>query len=121
MRLFFILLSVCLFSCSSKNEQAASSTNETSTIEALPKGQALIESSDCQTCHHTKNNLVGPSYTAIANKYENNTETVTYLVSKIKVGGGGVWGDSQMLAHPALSDEDAKEMVDYIMSFKTKE
>jgi cytochrome c len=124
MRISFIFLMACLFSCSSKNNNTEPSTasNEIAAPEAiLPKGQVLIESSDCQTCHHVKNTLVGPSYTAIANKYENSAETTTYLASKIKLGGSGVWGDSPMLAHPTLSDEDAAEMVSYIMSFKNSQ
>jgi cytochrome c len=122
MRVTFIFLLACLFSCSSKSNTSESPAepNEANTTEvALSKGQVLIESSDCQTCHHVKNNLVGPSYTAIADKYENSSATVTYLTSKIRLGGSGVWGDVPMLAHPTLSDEDAAEMVSYIMSFKS--
>lgn len=122
MKVVLIFLGVCIFSCSSKTnntDQPAALKDEVAEEVALPKGQVLIESSDCQTCHHTKNNLVGPSYTAIANKYENNAETTSYLISKIRLGGGGVWGDTDMLAHPTLSDEDAAEMVSYIMSFKS--
>ncbi len=115
---------IALFSCSTKNtntETPAATESATASEVALPKGQVLIESSDCQTCHHVKNTLVGPSYTVIANKYANSAETTSYLTSKIKLGGGGVWGDTPMLAHPALSDEDAAEMVSYIMSFKSAE
>lgn len=121
MRVSLFFLVACLFSCSSKsnNTEPSTASNEVAEAEVvLPKGQVLIESSDCQTCHHIKNSLVGPSYSAIANKYENSAETTTYLASKIKLGGSGVWGDSPMLAHPTLSDEDAAEMVSYIMSFK---
>lgn len=124
MRVFFLLVIIGLFSCSSKSgdtETAVAANEATANEVVLPKGQVLIESSDCQTCHHVKNTLVGPSYTAIANKYQNSSETTSYLTSKIKLGGSGVWGDVPMLAHPALSDEDAAEMVSYILSFKSAE
>jgi cytochrome c len=124
MRVFFVLIIIALFSCSAKstNTENPAVANDVTTKEVtLPKGQVLIESSDCQTCHHVKNTLVGPSYTAIANKYPNSAETTSYLTSKIKLGGSGVWGDTPMLAHPALSDEDAAEMVSYILSFKSTE
>lgn len=124
MRIFFLLMIIALFSCSSNSnstENSSAPADVTASEVALPKGQVLIESSDCQTCHHVKNTLVGPSYTAIANKYESSAETTSYLTSKIKLGGSGVWGDTPMLAHPALSDEDAAEMVSYIMSFKSAE
>jgi cytochrome c len=127
MRISFIFLGAFfLFSCAGKNNNEAVATDavETPAMEAetvLHPGQQLIEGSDCQTCHHLKNTLVGPSYTAIATKYENSAETKTYLISKIKHGGGGVWGDTPMLTHPALSDEDAGEMVNYIMTLKPKQ
>ncbi|NBW36751.1 MAG: cytochrome c class I [Cytophagia bacterium] len=127
MRVLFIFLGAfCLLSCAGKNDQAEENTDavETTAMETeavLHPGQQLIEGSDCQTCHHTKNTLVGPSYTAIATKYENSADTKTYLISKIKNGGSGVWGDTPMLAHPTLSDEDAGEMVNYIMTLKPKQ
>jgi cytochrome c len=39
-----------------------------------------------------------------------------YLVKKIMSGGSGVWGESPMSAHPQLSEEDVKKMVEYILS-----
>lgn len=121
MKVFLIFLIVCLFSCSGKGEKPSISEEMVAPEVVLPKGQVLIQSSDCQACHHIKNNLVGPSYSAVANKYENSAQTTAYLTSKIRLGGSGVWGDTPMLAHPTLSDEDAAEMVSYIMSFKSSQ
>lgn len=121
MKVFYPLLIIAFFiSCASeKNSQETVAANELANVEsATPKGLALIEGSDCQTCHHTRNNLVGPSYTSIAAKYENTDENIALLSSKIKMGGSGVWGDVPMLAHPSFSDEDLKEMVIYILSLK---
>ena len=42
------------------------------------------------------------------------------LASKIIAGGSGSWGEIPMAPHPAISIDDAKEMVKYILSLKTK-
>lgn len=84
----------------------------------IKKGQALISKSDCLACHKLQEKLLGPSYKEVANKYPNNTATIAQLAGKIKAGGSGVWGAVPMSPHPALSDDDAKAMVKYILSLK---
>ncbi len=54
------------------------------------------------------------AYKDVAAKYENNEENLTLLAGKIIKGGAGVWGQVPMTPHPALSEEDAKQMVKYI-------
>jgi cytochrome c len=80
------------------------------------KGEALISKSDCFACHKINEKLLGPSYKDVANKYANTKANVNYLVAKIKNGGSGVWGAIPMSPHPALSDDDAAAMVQYILS-----
>jgi cytochrome c len=117
-----LLVSALLFAaCSTKPAQEQSETTPTPAADAVvieSKGQSLIQANDCQTCHHTKNVLVGPSYTAIASRYDVNNENKRLLVSKIINGGTGVWGDTPMNAHPTLPEADALEMVNYILSLK---
>ena len=84
----------------------------------IKKGQALISKSDCLACHKVDVKVLGPSYKDVANKYPNNAATVNQLVDKIKKGGSGVWGAIPMSPHPALSDDDARAMVKYILSLK---
>jgi cytochrome c len=83
-----------------------------------PRGLEVIKMNDCYTCHSISNKLVGPAFTAIANKYEFNQENIDRLSKKIISGGGGVWRDVPMTPHPALKDTDAKEAVKYILSLK---
>lgn len=82
----------------------------------LKKGEALIAKSDCFACHKVQEKVLGPSYKDVAKKYENTKANIDYLANKIKVGGSGVWGAVPMSPHPALSDDDAKAMVQYILS-----
>ncbi|WP_339870017.1 PQQ-dependent sugar dehydrogenase [uncultured Algoriphagus sp.] len=85
--------------------------------EALENiGRNLIETSDCKSCHQYSETSIGPSYDAVAGKYENIPENIDMLVDKIINGGSGVWGEHAMSAHPQLSKADAKRMVDYIMN-----
>jgi len=61
---------------------------------------------------------VGPSYFEIAEKYPINPDTINKLANKVISGGAGVWGPSPMSAHPQLSKEEAREMVEYILKIK---
>lgn len=79
-------------------------------------GLALIEKSDCKSCHALKEKSVGPSYTAVAERYTKEDATIQKLAKKVIAGGSGVWGEYVMSAHPQLSKEQASEMVAYILS-----
>lgn len=80
------------------------------------KGQSLVLASDCQSCHSEDRVSVGPSYKEISKRYSKNSEAVDILSEKIIKGGSGVWGEVAMPAHPSLKEEDAKEIVKWILS-----
>jgi cytochrome c len=63
---------------------------------------------------------VGPSYIDVAKKYKGDVAAVDRLAKKVISGGGGVWGDHSMSAHPQLTNSDATAMVNYIMSLDEK-
>jgi len=83
-------------------------------------GFKLMADTDCKVCHKTQSKSVGPNYVDIADKYLNQENAVEYLTDKIVNGGGGVWGETVMAAHPDLSNEDAEQMVNYILSLSNK-
>lgn len=120
MRIQIVMLMVIglMQACLSKSA-TSEETKQEAMEEVVPEGMQLIESNDCLTCHHTQNTLVGPSYSAIAAKYEANEETITLLSGKIIKGGAGVWGDMPMNAHPSLSEEDARKIVEYILAVES--
>ena len=89
---------------------------EASTDDLIKQGQVLTDASDCKTCHHATNKIVGPSHTDVARKYEFNQANITYLAGKIKQGGSGVWGEIPMTAHPDISQSDAEKMAMYVLS-----
>ena len=84
------------------------------------KALTLIGSNDCTTCHAIDRKVIGPAYKDVAKKYEDNQATEDTLVSKVKHGGSGNWGNIAMTPHPNLSDDDARLMVKYILSLKNQ-
>lgn len=83
---------------------------------AFAGGKKLIGASDCQACHSIAKKSIGPAYQDIAKKYKGDNSAVERLTKKVISGGGGVWGETAMAAHPQLSTADASEMVKYILN-----
>ncbi|MEQ8469766.1 MAG: DUF1080 domain-containing protein [Marinoscillum sp.] len=82
----------------------------------IVSGAELIEKSDCKSCHNEEVKTVGPAYISIARRYNDSEGTISMLVGKVIKGGSGVWGEALMTAHPALEEEDAQEMIKYILT-----
>lgn len=101
---------------SSAAMDANSAKNGNETAGGASKGESLMASSDCNTCHKPDMKLVGPSYKDIAGKYTG--ADVDKLADKIIKGGSGSWGEVSMTAHPSISKDDAKEMVKHILKRK---
>ena len=89
---------------------------QASTEDLIKQGQALADASDCKTCHHPTNKIIGPAHAEVAKKYEFTQANVTYLAGKIINGGGGVWGEIPMTPHVDLSQADAEKMALYVLS-----
>jgi cytochrome c len=86
----------------------------------LGAGKTLLEKSDCKSCHFTDKKSVGPAFAEVAKRYKGDAGAVASLSTKIIKGGGGVWGDAVMTAHPQLTASDAEEMVKYILTLSAK-
>lgn len=91
------------------------------TAAAFASGYKLMEGSDCSTCHQVNATSVGPNYLEIARKYKEDDNAANYLAEKIINGGGGVWGERPMAAHPDISEFDAAKMAKYILSLGEEE
>ena len=78
-------------------------------------GKKLMDGSDCMACHKNQEKSIGPSYMDIGNKYKDDAAAVEYLSKKIISGGGGVWGEIPMAAHPQLSAKEASQIAQYIL------
>jgi cytochrome c len=135
LRVNFALLALAgfTFACGGGEKGAETSTEATAaapvaTVVSLEdkykdnpvyiKGLEKVKGSDCTGCHQVERKLIGPSYAEVAAKYENTEANVAMLATKIIKGGVGVWGEIPMSAHVGLSEEDAKDMVRYILLLK---
>jgi cytochrome c len=133
LRVNFALLALAglTFACGGGEKSAETSAEATASAEAAPvevsledkykdnpvyiKGLEKVKGSDCTGCHQVDRKLIGPAYADVAAKYENTEENVAMLAQKVVAGGVGVWGEIPMSAHVGLSEEDAKDMVRYIL------
>ncbi|HTF20737.1 MAG TPA: ThuA domain-containing protein [Chryseolinea sp.] len=84
-------------------------------VAELP-GKALIAQSDCKACHIIDQKSAGPAYKDVATKYKGQKDAVDVLAAKVIKGGAGVWGTIEMAAHPQISVDDARKMVEYVLS-----
>jgi len=75
-----------------------------------------VDASDCKTCHHVTNKIIGPAHLDVAKKYETTEANISMLADRIIKGGSGVWGDMPMNPHTDLSQEDAAKMARYVLS-----
>lgn len=124
--LIAIFLAALVMACGGKKETTSNeeeyrlpettSASKMSGPDVIAQGEALVKASDCKTCHHQVNKIIGPSHTEVAQKYEFTEANVKYLAGKIIKGGSGVWGETPMNAHPDLSQADAEKMARYVLS-----
>ena len=99
----------------------AAQPEKASTEDLIKQGQALADASDCKTCHHPTNKIIGPAHTEVAKKYEFTQANVTYLAGKIINGGSGIWGEIPMTPHVGMSQADAEKMAIYVLSLDGEE
>lgn len=140
MKKLFVLLgaSMVLFACNNssstssnnnKEESAATSPSDSLTNSSgqsaagskYEKGAELIASNDCLTCHKINEKVVGPAYMDVSKKYDATEANIENLANKVIKGGSGTWGTTPMTPHPNLSVDDAKTMVEYILSLKNEQ
>ncbi len=69
----------------------------------------------CSACHHAKQALVGPAFSAIAAHYPKNPANLTKLVQKIKQGGVGAWGNIPMPPQTGLSDGEIMRLAEWLL------
>ncbi|HEY4196702.1 MAG TPA: c-type cytochrome [Mucilaginibacter sp.] len=101
-------------------QDTAASHNGTEKTAGTPSaaGAQLIAKADCSTCHKEQEKLIGPAFVDVAKKYTSSPAVIDTLANKIVKGGSGNWGTVPMSPHPSISVDDAKTMVQYILSLK---
>jgi cytochrome c len=80
--------------------------------------QELAQKKNCLACHAVNQKVIGPSYKEVATKYAGQADAVAKLVPKVMKGGSGVWGAVPMPANPQVSEAEAKQLVQWILTLK---
>ena len=78
----------------------------------------LAQKKNCMACHAIDKKLVGPAYKDVAAKYAGQKDAADKLALKVMKGGTGVWGAIPMPANPQVSDAEAKQLVQWVLSLK---
>jgi glucose/arabinose dehydrogenase/cytochrome c551/c552 len=84
-------------------------------------GRSLMMASDCSSCHQLNDKSIGPSFTAVSQRYQKDAKAPAFLTQKIIKGGGGVWGETAMPAHPTMKEGEARQIVQWILSLTDTE
>jgi cytochrome c len=92
-------------------------------MSALCAGPAFAQADfaqkkNCLACHAVDKKVLGPAYKDVAAKYAGQKDAVDKLAAKIVKGGSGVWGNIPMPANPQVSDAEAKQLVQWILTLK---
>jgi len=74
---------------------------------------ALLSKAGCSACHNLDSKLIGPSWRDIHGKHGSRADARSYLETKIRAGGMGVWGQIPMPAQ-TISEEDAKVIAGWL-------
>ena len=80
--------------------------------------QELAQKKNCMACHAVDKKLVGPAYKDVAAKYAGQKDAVDKLAQKVMKGGSGTWGAVPMPANPQVSEAEAKQLVQWILTLK---
>ncbi len=75
----------------------------------------LIKVKQCIACHQVEADSAGPSYLNVAMRYRDDKNAFTHLQQKLKVGGGGVWGELPMPPQAAITDAESQQMIKAIL------
>ncbi len=78
---------------------------------------ALAQQKGCFACHDVNTKKVGPAYKDVAKKFAGQPNAAEELAKRIKNGGVGVWGQVPMPPQN-VTDEEAKELAQWILSLK---
>ncbi len=78
----------------------------------------LAQKKNCMACHAVDKKVIGPAYKDVAAKYAGQADAVNKLAQKVMKGGSGVWGVIPMPANPQVSEAEAKQLVQWILSTK---
>jgi cytochrome c551/c552/cytochrome c553 len=79
------------------------------------KAAELASRQACMSCHAVERRVVGPSFREVAKRYNGQAGIDALLAQKVRGGTSGTWGSAPMPPNPALTDAEAKGLVQWIL------
>ena len=76
----------------------------------------LAKAKNCLMCHKVDAKLMGPGFVDVAKKYASDKDAEAKIVKQIRQGGGGQWGGIPMPAQPQVTEEEAKQLAQWILT-----
>ena len=99
----------------------AAAISGTAHAESANEIPTLLKERRCYACHELTQQLIGPSYQAIANRHGPQAEVMTeVLAHKIINGGGGNWGLVPMVPNEHVTLDESRAMVKWILQLNKK-
>ena len=80
--------------------------------------EALAKAKNCMACHQIDKKVVGPSYKEVAAKYKGDAKAPAMLADKVIKGGSGAWGAVPMPPNAAVTPDEAKKLVAWVLAQK---
>lgn len=78
--------------------------------------QVLLKRHHCTSCHQTARKVVGPAFTAVAERYANTPNAQTELMQRIRRGGSGHWGPVPMPPQSQLNDDELQALAHWVLA-----
>ena len=84
-------------------------------------GKNLMLSLDCKGCHKVEEKSIGPAFTLVSQRYQKDPNALTNLAQKVIKGGSGSWGQVAMASHPNLKEDDARQIITWVLSLANQD
>ena len=78
----------------------------------------LAEKSRCFNCHDVHDEVRGPPWVKVAERYRGDDSAFERLVTTVKEGGSGNWGDDRMSPNRRVSDENIRILVRWLLTLE---
>lgn len=88
----------------------------TGAASAQSVGLGLANANNCMSCHRVDRKVVGPGFSAIAERFAGNSEAAEYLANSIVNGSRRKWGPVPMPRQAHVSPEDAHTIAEWILT-----
>jgi cytochrome c len=78
----------------------------------------LAWDSGCFNCHDLHEQVRGPAWTAVAERYREDDEALERLVQRVIQGGGGNWGEDVMSPNRRVPEEHVRTLVAWLLNLE---